>query len=104
MQITLAPAQVPQAHDVNLLGHKHCLLLSAVCCSSWQIVSDAGTSSAFCLQADKYKVPRICFVNKMDRMGADFFNTVNMIVSNLAASPCVLQVFMIRSTVKVDVL
>ena len=44
------------------------------------------------LQADKYGVPRICFVNKMDRMGADFFNTVNMIVSNLAAVPLVLQV------------
>ncbi len=45
-----------------------------------------------CLQADKYGVPRICFVNKMDRMGADFFNTVKMIVSNLGANPLVLQV------------
>ena len=45
-----------------------------------------------CLQADKYGVPRICFVNKMDRMGADFFNTVKMIVSNLGATPLVLQV------------
>ena len=44
------------------------------------------------VQADKYGVPRICFVNKMDRMGADFFNTVKMIVSNLAATPAVLQV------------
>ena len=44
------------------------------------------------MQADKYGVPRICFVNKMDRMGADFFNTVKMIVSNLAATPAVLQV------------
>lgn len=42
-------------------------------------------------QADKYKVPRICFVNKMDRMGADFFNTVKMVVSNLAANPLVIQ-------------
>ena len=44
------------------------------------------------MQADKYGVPRICFVNKMDRMGADFFNTVKMIVSNLGATPAVLQV------------
>ena len=44
------------------------------------------------MQADKYGVPRICFVNKMDRMGADFFNTVRMIVSNLGATPAVLQV------------
>lgn len=34
-------------------------------------------------QADKYKVPRICFVNKMDRMGADFYNCVAMVVSVL---------------------
>lgn len=46
----------------------------------------------FCVQADKYNVPRICFVNKMDRMGADFFNTVKMIISNLAATPAVTQV------------
>ena len=44
------------------------------------------------LQADKYGVPRICFVNKMDRMGANFHRTVEMIVTNLAATPLVLQV------------
>ena len=48
--------------------------------------------NACMVQADKYGVPRICFVNKMDRMGADFFNTVKMIISNLAAVPLVLQV------------
>ena len=42
-------------------------------------------------QADKYGVPRICFVNKMDRMGADFFRTVDMIVDRLGAVPLVLQ-------------
>mmetsp|Transcript_13262 Transcript_13262/g.23817 ORF Transcript_13262/g.23817 Transcript_13262/m.23817 type:complete len:770 (-) Transcript_13262:1975-4284(-) len=42
-------------------------------------------------QADKYKVPRMCFSNKMDRTGADFFNTVEMIKTNLGAVPCVLQ-------------
>ncbi|QQG35133.1 MAG: elongation factor G [Deltaproteobacteria bacterium] len=41
-------------------------------------------------QADKYKVPRICFVNKLDRMGADFFRCVDMIQSRLYASPIVL--------------
>lgn len=43
-------------------------------------------------QADKYGVPRICFVNKMDRLGANFFRTRDMIVSNLGAKPLVLQV------------
>ncbi len=43
-------------------------------------------------QADKYKVPRICFVNKMDRAGADFFNVVNEIKDKLKAKPVPLQV------------
>jgi elongation factor G len=42
-------------------------------------------------QADKYHVPRICFVNKMDRVGADFFNCVDMIVDRLGAQPLVTQ-------------
>ncbi len=42
-------------------------------------------------QADKYGVPRICFVNKMDRVGAEFHRTVDMIVSRLGAVPLVLQ-------------
>ncbi|MDP9465692.1 MAG: elongation factor G [Actinomycetota bacterium] len=42
-------------------------------------------------QADKYSVPRICFVNKMDRTGANFYRTVDMIVSRLNAVPLVLQ-------------
>ena len=41
-------------------------------------------------QADKYEVPRICFVNKMDRIGADMYNTVDMIVKRLGAVPLVL--------------
>ncbi|MET4806317.1 elongation factor G [Limibacillus sp. MBR-115] len=42
-------------------------------------------------QADKYKVPRICFVNKMDRIGANFFRCVDMIVDRLGAVPAVCQ-------------
>ncbi len=41
-------------------------------------------------QADKYNVPRICFVNKMDRMGANFYRCVDMIVDRLGARPLVL--------------
>ncbi len=43
-------------------------------------------------QADKYRVPRICFVNKMDRSGADFFNVVTEIKEKLGANPVPLQV------------
>ncbi len=43
-------------------------------------------------QADKYKVPRICFVNKMDRTGADFFSVVEQIEEVLGANPVPLQI------------
>ena len=43
-------------------------------------------------QADKYKVPRICFINKMDRAGADFFNSVQTIVDRLSARPVPIQI------------
>ncbi len=43
-------------------------------------------------QADRYKVPRICFVNKLDRTGAEFHRCVDMIVSRLNATPLVLQI------------
>jgi len=42
-------------------------------------------------QADKYDVPRMCFVNKMDRTGADFYRCVDMIKSRLGATPLVTQ-------------
>ncbi len=42
-------------------------------------------------QADKYSVPRLCFVNKMDRVGADFFRCVDMMRDRLDANPLVVQ-------------
>ena len=43
-------------------------------------------------QADKYNVPRICYVNKMDRSGANFFDVVSQIKTVLGASPCPIQI------------
>ncbi len=43
-------------------------------------------------QADKYRVPRICFINKMDRAGADFFFSVKTIVDRLSARPVPIQI------------
>jgi elongation factor G len=43
-------------------------------------------------QADKYHVPRICFINKMDRVGADFFRSVDTIVDRLKARPVAIQI------------
>ena len=42
-------------------------------------------------QADKYRVPRMCFVNKMDRVGADFYRCVDMMKDRLGATPLVMQ-------------
>jgi elongation factor G len=43
-------------------------------------------------QADRYRVPRICFVNKMDRVGADFWNCIEMIRDRLKAQPVPIQI------------
>ena len=43
-------------------------------------------------QADKYRVPRICFVNKMDRDGADFMRVVGQVRNRLGANPVAIQV------------
>jgi elongation factor G len=43
-------------------------------------------------QADKYVVPRICFVNKMDRTGANYWRTIEMIVDRLKAKPAIIQI------------
>jgi elongation factor G len=43
-------------------------------------------------QADKYNVPRICFINKMDRIGADFFHAVQTIIDRLGARPVPIQI------------
>ncbi|MCX6516051.1 MAG: elongation factor G [Actinobacteria bacterium] len=43
-------------------------------------------------QANKYKVPRMCFINKMDRIGANFYRTVDMVRERLQAVPAVIQI------------
>ena len=43
-------------------------------------------------QADKYRVPKIAFINKLDRVGADFFGTVEMMIERLAANPLIVQI------------
>jgi elongation factor G len=42
-------------------------------------------------QANKYKVPRMCFINKMDRIGANFYRTVDMVKDRLQATPAIIQ-------------
>lgn len=49
-------------------------------------------SEAVWRQADKYKVPRVAFVNKMDRVGADFYNVLTMMSERLGTKPVALQI------------
>ena len=49
-------------------------------------------SETVCRQADKYNVPRICYVNKMDRSGANFFDVYAQIKEVLGANPCPIQI------------
>src|SRR6202011_1540241 len=43
-------------------------------------------------QADKYGVPRLCFINKMDRVGADFYHAIDTIIDRLKARPVAIQI------------
>ena len=56
------------------------------------VAGDEPQSETVWRQANKYNVPRLIFVNKMDRMGADFFNVKEMIVDRLGANPVAIQI------------
>ncbi len=66
------------------------VLDGAVCCFDG-VAGVEPQSETVWRQADRYKVPRICFCNKMDRMGADFDMNVQTIIDRLGANPLVLQ-------------
>ena len=50
-------------------------------------------------QADKYKVPRLAFINKLDRIGSDFFHVLDMMVEKLGANPLPLQIPLGKKTI-----
>jgi len=66
------------------------VLDGAVCCLDANAGVEPQTETVW-RQADKYKVPRMVFVNKMDKLGADFYNCVAMIEDRLAATPLPVQ-------------
>ena len=66
------------------------VLDGAVCCFDG-VAGVEPQSETVWRQADRYKVPRICFCNKMDRMGADFDMNVQSIIDRLGANPLVIQ-------------
>jgi elongation factor G len=65
------------------------VLDGAICCFD-AVAGVEPQSETVWRQADKYGVPRMCFVNKMDRMGANFYRCIDMIIANLGADPLVM--------------
>ena len=65
-----------------------CACSTARCACSTRNAGVEPQTETVWRQADRYKVPRIVFVNKMDKIGADFFNCVRMIKDRTGATPC----------------
>src|SRR6202022_5186298 len=102
------PAGVPagsdrQTHQINIIdppGHvdftieveRSLRVLDGACAVFDAVNGVEPQSETVWRQADKYKVPRICFINKMDRVGADFFMSVKTLHDRLAANAICLQV------------
>merc|ERR1711991_392363 len=66
------------------------VLDGAVCCLDANAGVEPQTETVW-RQADKYKVPRMMFINKMDKLGADFYRSVDMVRTRLGANPLVIQ-------------
>jgi len=96
------PGEDRQSHRINIIdtpGHvdftieveRSLRVLDGACAVFDAVNGVEPQSETVWRQADKYKVPRICFINKMDRVGADFFMSVRTIVDRLAAKPVCIQ-------------
>jgi elongation factor G len=92
-----------QGHDINIIDTPGHVDFTAEVERSLRVLDGAvavfdavsgveAQSETVWRQADKYRVPRICFINKMDRVGADYFASVQSIVERLEARPVLLQV------------
>jgi len=87
IQIIDTPGHV----DFTIEVERSLRVLDGACAVFDSVAGVEPQSETVWRQADKYHVPRICFVNKMDRIGADFHRCVEMIISRLGAVPLVTQ-------------
>jgi elongation factor G len=76
--------------DFTIEVERSLRVLDGACCLFDAVAGVEPQSETVWRQADKYNVSRICFVNKMDRMGANFYRCVDMIIDRLGAKPLVL--------------
>ena len=93
---------IPEPHHINLIdtpGHvdftieveRSLRVLDGAVAVFDSVAGVEPQSETVWRQADRYGVPRVCFINKMDRIGADFFRCVDMIADRLGANPVVIQ-------------
>ena len=76
--------------DFTIEVERSLRVLDGACCLFDAVAGVEPQSETVWRQADKYNVSRICFVNKMDRVGANFYRCVDMIIDRLGAKPIVL--------------
>ncbi|MCW5827766.1 MAG: elongation factor G [Deltaproteobacteria bacterium] len=78
--------------DFTIEVERSLKVLDGACAVFCAVAGVQPQSETVWRQADKYRVPRIAFVNKMDRVGADFFNVVDEIKTKLGARPAAIQI------------
>ena len=89
--ITINIIDTPGHVDFTAEVERSLRVLDGACAVFDAVAGVQPQSETVWRQADKYRVPRICFINKMDRVGADFFFSVNTIVDRLSARPVPIQ-------------
>jgi elongation factor G len=90
--ITINIIDTPGHVDFTAEVERSLRVLDGACAVFDAVAGVQPQSETVWRQADKYKVPRICFINKMDRAGADFFYSVQTIVDRLSARPVPIQI------------
>jgi len=91
IKYTLNLIDTPGHVDFTIEVERSLKVLDGAICVFDGVAGVEPQSETVWRQADKYKVPRVCFVNKLDRTGADFFMCVDMIKDRLGAKPLVMQ-------------
>src|SRR5450755_3450199 len=89
--ITINIIDTPGHVDFTAEVERSLRVLDGACAVFDAVAGVQPQSETVWRQADKYGVPRICFINKMDRVGADFYRSVETIVERLSARPVAIQ-------------
>src|SRR5437016_11524711 len=90
--ITINIIDTPGHVDFTAEVERSLRVLDGACAVFDAVAGVQPQSETVWRQADKYRVPRICFINKMDRVGADFYRSVDTIVDRLKARPVPIQI------------